>query len=102
MTAATIWISTLYSGLASVACTVARAGVAPATTHFSHTAFIAASIREVGAESTVLATDFGQVHNPDPVTGAGELLAGLLGAGVSERDLEVAAHRNPKALLGLA
>ena len=41
-TAATTWISILYSGAASFASIVARAGVSPATTHFSHTAFIAA------------------------------------------------------------
>ena len=41
-TAATTWISTWYSGAASFASTVARAGVCPGTTHFSQTAFIAA------------------------------------------------------------
>ena len=40
--AATAWISMRYSGAASFASTVARAGVCPGTTHCSHTAFIAA------------------------------------------------------------
>jgi hypothetical protein len=35
-------ISTLYSGEASPASTVARAGVLPGDTHASHTAFISA------------------------------------------------------------
>ena len=41
-TAAVAWISTRYSESISLAPTVARAGVWPAGTHSSHTAFIAA------------------------------------------------------------
>ena len=40
--AATTMISTRYSGAASPASTVARAGVLPGDTHLSHTAFISA------------------------------------------------------------
>jgi hypothetical protein len=62
---------------------------------------LAASVREVGVASTVLATDLGQPDNPDPLTG----LAGMAGAfrarGFSDAELDLMMRRNPAGLLGL-
>ncbi|MDR7482090.1 MAG: DUF6282 family protein [Armatimonadota bacterium] len=61
---------------------------------------IAEHIRQVGAGSTVLATDYGQPHNPCPVDGLRAFVAGLRAEGISERDLEVMTKVTPRMLLG--
>jgi len=62
----------------------------------------AAGIRELGVETTVLATDLGQPDNPDPVSGMREMLNELAERGFSRRELEIMACRNPAILLGLS
>lgn len=61
---------------------------------------LAEDIRAVGVESTVLATDFGQPDNPDPVEGMAAMMDALEpefgGEGV-----DVMCRRNPALLLGL-
>ena len=45
------------------------------------------AIREVGVESTVLATDMGQVGNPTPVEGFRSFVEACLGAGFSQDEI---------------
>jgi microsomal dipeptidase-like Zn-dependent dipeptidase len=62
---------------------------------------IVAEIRRVGADSTVLATDFGKSSLPPPVEGMRAYVAALLAGGFSERDIQLMAGENPSRLLGL-
>jgi len=62
---------------------------------------IAAQIRRVGIESTVLSTDLGQAGNPSPPAGLRSYLADLLGEGFTWGDLRIMAGENPSGLLGL-
>ncbi len=62
---------------------------------------VAAALAAVGAESTLLATDFGQARNPTPVEGFTRFLAELLELGVPEADLRHAAGETAARLLRL-
>ena len=62
---------------------------------------IAREIREVGWESTVLASDFGQEHNDPPVEGLRRFLEELARYGIPEKHLSAAVTVNPALLLGL-
>jgi len=62
---------------------------------------IAAQIRAVGAESTVLTTDLGQAGNPFPVEGMRAFMADLLRLGFSPADVDRMVRNNPAWLLGL-
>ncbi len=62
----------------------------------------ASVIRQVGVESTVLATDLGQPENPDPVGGLDEMYRQLARRGFSPSELERMMCHNPASLLGLA
>ena len=62
---------------------------------------LARSIREIGVESTVIATDLGQPENPDPVSGLSQMHNELQARGFSEDELDVMSARNPAVLLGL-
>jgi hypothetical protein len=62
---------------------------------------VATAMSEVGAASTILATDFGQARNLDPVDGYVAYLAELLELGVPEADLRLASTTNPAKLLRL-
>ena len=62
---------------------------------------LAAGIRALGVDSTVLATDLGQPDNPDSISGISEMLRELAGRGFSRRELEIMACKNPAQLLGL-
>jgi hypothetical protein len=62
---------------------------------------VAAQIRRVGVESSVLATDFGQAENLAPSEGFRAYLAGLLDLGFNWAELRQMAGDNPAALLGL-
>jgi hypothetical protein len=64
-------------------------------------ACIAERIREVGVETTVLATDFGQSYNVAPVEGFRAYLAGLLAEGFTWQRLQRMAGENPAYLLGI-
>ncbi len=58
-------------------------------------------IKAVGAEHCILSTDFGQNHNPAPPEGFRMMLANMLMAGLSEKELEILVKTNPAKLLGL-
>lgn len=62
---------------------------------------IVSDIRQVGVESTVVATDFGLAALPAPVEGMRAYIAALLAEGFSERDIQWMAGENPARLLGL-
>jgi hypothetical protein len=62
---------------------------------------LAAVIREIGVESTVLSTDYGQADHPAPVEGYRRYLAGLAALGFSADELQRMAVSNPGALLAM-
>jgi len=62
---------------------------------------IARDIREVGWESTVLASDFGQNFNAPPVEGLRRFLEELARCGIPEKHLSAAVTNHPASLLGL-
>jgi hypothetical protein len=63
---------------------------------------LAASIREVGVESTALGTDLGQPDSPDPVSGFALMLSEYRRCGFSEDEIERMACRNAAYLLGVS
>jgi len=60
---------------------------------------IANSIKEVGAKHCILATDFGQEHNPRPVLGMQMMIASMISQGISWEDITLMCHDNPNNLL---
>ena len=62
---------------------------------------IVESIRKVGIESTILATDFGQEFNPSPTLGLVWYIRNMLESGFKQKELDVMLKRNPSALLGI-
>lgn len=62
---------------------------------------ISRNIREIGVDSTVLGTDFGQEANVHPVAAMAEYLRSLSLSGFSDREIEVMSVINPRALLGI-
>ncbi len=62
---------------------------------------IANSIKSVGAESTIISSDMGQVGNPSPVEGLALFLKELLDRGISPEEIELMSKHTPKKLLGL-
>jgi hypothetical protein len=64
-------------------------------------AHIVTHIRQVGLESTVLATDCGATTIPSPAEGMRKYVAGLLAEGFSERDIKLMISETPAGLLGL-
>jgi hypothetical protein len=62
---------------------------------------IVEAIKHVGVETTILATDLGQVNNPSPVEGLERYLEQLFEAGISEKDLGRMVRTNPAEILDL-
>ncbi len=62
---------------------------------------IAAAVQELGPETTVMATDFGQPENLAPVDGLREYIAGMMEMGVSQAAIDRMTRINPAWLLGL-
>lgn len=62
---------------------------------------IAAAVRGVGPETSVLATDFGQLENPSPVEGLRDYIAGMMELGIGQTDIPRMTCLNPAWLLGL-
>jgi hypothetical protein len=58
-------------------------------------------IRAVGAEHVVMATDLGQIFNPNPIEGMRAYVHTLLKKGVKEEEIEVMAKKNPAKILNL-
>lgn len=63
---------------------------------------LARDIREVGVESTVLATDLGQADTPHPVEGMRQMLAEYEKRGFSRDELRAMSCESPARLLGLS
>ncbi len=59
---------------------------------------IAEAILEVGVRRCILATDFGQIHNPNPVIGFKEFIKAMVGLGISPKEVEVMCQVNPQQL----
>ena len=76
-------------------------GFAPGDGDGAPLAQLAATIRKVGMESTVLSTDYGQAEHPAPPVGLRAFLAGLLEEGFMWAQLQRMAGENPAGLLGL-
>jgi len=57
------------------------------------------AIRQVGVESTVLATDLGQSGNPLPAEGMRQFIQELIRHGITEAQIERMARQNPASLL---
>jgi hypothetical protein len=62
---------------------------------------IAQAARQVGPETTVMATDFGQAENPPPVEGMRRYIAGMMSLGFDRNEIERMTRVNPAGLLGL-
>lgn len=62
---------------------------------------MAATVRAVGPDRCVLATDFGQRANPSPVAGLQLFADGLLEEGIAEVDIRTMACAKPAHLLGV-
>jgi hypothetical protein len=71
------------------------------TTMGFNTKRLAEAIRTVGIESTVMATDFGQLVNPPPVEGLRAYVRAMLDEGFSGEEVERMVQHNPAKLLGL-
>jgi len=57
------------------------------------------AIMEVGAKRCVLATDFGQIHNPTPVVGMMMMVEKLLDQGIPWKNIDIMCRENPEKLL---
>jgi Family of unknown function (DUF6282) len=57
------------------------------------------SIKEIGAKKCLMATDFGQIHNPRPVEGMKLFINSMLKMGVSIDDIQIMCRDNPKKLI---
>lgn len=64
-------------------------------------AALAANIRRVGWETTIIATDFGQPHNPFPVDGLAAYMECLQAEGFTRAEIARMSQENPALLLGL-
>jgi hypothetical protein len=62
---------------------------------------VAETVREVGPEHYVLASDLGQVHNPAPPEGLRIYISLLLERGFDPEDIRVMVKDNPEKILGL-
>ena len=62
---------------------------------------VAEHIKAVGAETTVLSTDFGQVFNRPPVEGLKEFIATMMHYGISDAEIEIMIKKNPRLLLNI-
>jgi hypothetical protein len=60
------------------------------------------NIKELGFESTIIATDLGQPNNPDPISGMQEMLEELSKRGFTRYELETMACHNPAKLLNIS
>lgn len=58
-------------------------------------------IKAVAPEWTILATDLGQVHNPEPADGFRMFIRVLLEKGIPFKDLKLVVQDNPRFILNL-
>lgn len=62
---------------------------------------MAHNIRVFGAESCVLVTDYGQIHNPPPIAGLSKFVGSLQKVGIGDKEIEQMIIVNPRKLLNL-
>lgn len=62
---------------------------------------LAEVIRQVGPETTIIATDFGQAHNPSPADGLACYIANLRVHGFADAAIARMSQENPAQILGL-
>lgn len=74
-----------------VACMPQHDGLNPAK--------IAEAIQEVGPERCIMATDFGQIHNPTPVVGMQMYVKEMLKQGIQWEDIQRMSRYNPATLI---
>jgi len=60
---------------------------------------IARDIKEIGASSTLLTTDFGRADYPLPVKGLQTFVANLKKVGIEEKEIELMTKENPRRLI---
>ncbi len=60
---------------------------------------IARDIKEIGASSTLLTTDFGRADYPLPAEGLQAFIANLKKVGIEEKEIELMTKENPRRLL---
>ncbi len=57
------------------------------------------SIKKVGAKRCLMATDFGQIHNPLPVNGMKMFIDGMIRQGISLYEINLMCRDNPNKLI---
>jgi hypothetical protein len=62
---------------------------------------VADTIRQIGADHCIMATDFGRYALPTPVEGLREFITCMLDLGIPPRDIRKMVKTNPERLLGL-
>jgi hypothetical protein len=62
---------------------------------------LAIAIKTVGAATTVMATDLGQIVNPTPPEGMREYIAAMLRLGITPKEIELMVKFNPAQLLDI-
>ena len=65
-------------------------------------ATIVEQIRAVGAERCVLGTDSGNMKLPDNVAAMRDFVGRLLEAGITDKEMDLMARRNPRMILGIS
>jgi microsomal dipeptidase-like Zn-dependent dipeptidase len=65
-------------------------------------ATIVEQIRTVGTESCVLGTDAGSMKLPDNVASMKDFVERLIGAGLTDKEIDVMTRRNSAILLGVS
>ncbi len=59
------------------------------------------SIKKVGAKRCIMATDFGQIHNPSPINGLKMFIGSMLERGVSIEEINIMCRENPLKLISI-
>lgn len=62
---------------------------------------LAEAVRTVGVDTTIMATDFGQAHNPSPVVGLERYVEDMRGQGFTQDEVEAMTCVNPARALSL-
>ncbi|MEH7613011.1 MULTISPECIES: DUF6282 family protein [Bacillaceae] len=62
---------------------------------------MAESIKQLGAESCVMVTDYGQQHNIPPIKALSNFIEDMLRHGITEEEILTMVNYNPKKLLGI-
>ncbi|MDR7002230.1 DUF6282 family protein [Neobacillus niacini] len=62
---------------------------------------MAESIKEIGADSCVLVTDYGQDHNIPPIAALSKFVHEMVEEGISNEEIQTMIVQNPRKLLGI-